>query len=219
MDQKLPPLASKQLEEMLVPIDILKPHPENYKEHPEEQRQVLNASLQAFGWTIPICCNPQNVIVRGHGMYMTALEKGYTHVPVEYVALDDKQSKAYLIADNETNRKAVTNHGKMVDILSDLSEYDDFDMLATGFSPEEVDVFLNTDTDFSFGDFCEEDDEGEPYDIADVEGEATNKAFVIHISFKTPEKAELFLINIGAKQQNFAPGKTSTIVNGEELEF
>lgn len=37
MEKKIPPLASKQLEEMLVPIDSLTPHPENYKEHKEDQ--------------------------------------------------------------------------------------------------------------------------------------------------------------------------------------
>ena len=69
MEKKIPPLASKQLEEMLVPINSLTPHPENYKEHKEDQLAGLKASLKAFGWTKPICANPQGVIVAGHGMY------------------------------------------------------------------------------------------------------------------------------------------------------
>jgi hypothetical protein len=144
MEKRIPPLASKQLEEMLVPIENLKPHPENYKEHPDDQLSMLRASLLAFGWTKPIFANPKNQIVAGHGMYMAALEQGYTHVPVEYLAFDSNQSKAYLVADNELSRKAVTNQDKLDLLLTDISQFDDFDITATGFTPEDVEMLLNS---------------------------------------------------------------------------
>lgn len=143
MEKKIPPLASKQLEEMLVPINSLTPHPENYKEHKEDQLAGLKASLKAFGWTKPICANPQGVIVAGHGMYQTAIENGYTHIPVEYLAFDNNQSKAYLVADNELQRKARTDDNKLNLLLSDISEIPDFDVEALGFDPDEFDSLLN----------------------------------------------------------------------------
>lgn len=218
MEKKIPPLASKWLEDLLVPIDSIKPHPENYKEHPDEQLDSLNASLLAFGWTKPICANPEGFIVAGHGMYLEALRKGYTHVPVEPVAFDKNQSKAYLVADNETARRAHTDQDKLLPLLKDISEIPEFDITATGFSEEEVDLFSNIDTDFSFDTGTDGGDE-DPEDIAEVEGKRCGMSYAIHVSFSEQDRAEAFLNHIGAKTKEFVPGKMSTVVNGDELEF
>lgn len=147
-EKKFPPLASKTLEDRLVPIENIKPHPDNYKEHPEDQIISLRASLDAFGWTKPIVVNTQGIIVAGHGMYLTALENGYTHVPVLYVGLDKNQSKAYLAADNETARKAITDTEKLRAILEDVDKnMPDIDNLALGITIEELDFEIAGITD------------------------------------------------------------------------
>lgn len=142
MDKKLPRLASKQLEPLLTPISEIRPHPLNYKKHPPEQIQVLRASLKAFGWTTPIRANLKGVIVAGHGMYQLSIEDGYTDIPVEKVDLDDELSKAYLIADNETARKAQNDDEQLNELLREISELPDFDIEAVGFSEEEVNSLL-----------------------------------------------------------------------------
>lgn len=218
MERKIPPLASKWLESILVPIDSIRPHPDNYKEHPDNQLDSLNASLLAFGWTKPICANPEGFIVAGHGMYLEALRKGYTHVPVEPVAFDKNQSRAYLVADNETARRANTDQDKLIPLLTDISEIPDFDITATGFSKEEVDLFSNIDTDFSF-DTGPGEGNDDPEDMAEVEGKRCGMSYAIHISFSEQDRAEAFLNRIGAKTKEFVPGKMSTVVNGDELEF
>lgn len=218
MERKIPPLASKWLEDLLVPIDSIRPHPDNYKEHPDDQLDSLNASLLAFGWTKPICANPEGFIVAGHGMYLEALRKGYTHVPVEPVAFDKNQSKAYLVADNETTRRANTDQDKLIPLLKDISEIPDFDITATGFSEEEVDLFSNIDTDFSF-DTGSGEGGNDPEDMAEVEGKRCGMSYAIHVSFSEQDRAEAFLNRIGAKTKEFVPGKMSTVVNGDELEF
>lgn len=226
MERKIPPLASKILEPLLVPIGSIKPHPENYKEHPEDQLDSLNASLLAFGWTKPICANPEGFIVAGHGMYLEALRKGYTHVPVEPVPFDKNQSRAYIVADNETARRAKTNQDKLIPLLANISEIPDFDISATGFSKEEVELFTNIDTNFSFDDDTDinpgnspENTGDDPEDMAEVEGERCGMSYAIHISFSEQERAEAFLNRIGANTKEFVPGKLSTVVNGDELEF
>lgn len=143
MERKLPPLASKWLEDLLVPIDSIKPHPDNYKDHPDDQLDSLNASLLAFGWTKPICANPQGYIVAGHGMYLEALRKGYTHVPVEPLAFDKNQSKAYLVADNELSRKGITDQDKLSGLVADISTFPEFDINAIGISAEDLDLDFN----------------------------------------------------------------------------
>jgi len=143
MTEKIPPLSSKQLEPLLVSIDEIQPHPDNYKIHTPEQIASLRASLKAFGWTTPIKANLKEIIVAGHGMYELAKQDGYTHVPVEYCALDDNLSKAYLVADNETARKAVTDENKLAKILESSIEIPDFDITATGFDFGDLDSVLN----------------------------------------------------------------------------
>lgn len=68
MIEKIPPLASKQLEPFLVPITDIHPHPDNYKSHPEDQLRSLKASLKTFSWTTPIKANLEGTIIAGHGM-------------------------------------------------------------------------------------------------------------------------------------------------------
>lgn len=143
LEKRIPPLASKQLEQLLTPINDIKPHPDNYKTHPPEQITALRASLKAFGCTAPIKANLEGFIVAGHGMYQLYLEDGYTHVPVLYEALDKQLSKAYLVADNETARKAVTDSDALGKLLSDAAEIPDFDIESVGFSIEDVDSLFS----------------------------------------------------------------------------
>ncbi len=143
MTDKIPPLASKQLENLLVPIGDLAPHPDNYKTHPEEQIKQLRASVKAFGWTAPIKANLEGVIVAGHGMFQLAQEDGYTHVPALFEALDKQLSKAYLVADNETQRKGITEQDKLNELLQGINEIPDFDIDAVGFSVEDIDFLLD----------------------------------------------------------------------------
>lgn len=142
MDKKLPPLASKQLEPLLTPLSDIRPHPDNYKVHPSEQIKALRASLKAFGVTSPIKANLEGFIVAGHGMYQLYLEDGYTHAPVLYEALDSNLSKAYLVADNETARKGITEQDKLNELLEGALSIPDFDIEAVGFSNEDIDSLL-----------------------------------------------------------------------------
>lgn len=144
METKIPPLASKQLEAFLTPITDIKPHPDNYKKHPADQIKTLRASLKAFGCTAPIKANLDGFIIAGHGMYELYLEDGYTHIPVVFEALDNKLSKAYLIADNETARKAETDQDQLNELLKSAYDIPNFDIDALGISLEELDNVLDS---------------------------------------------------------------------------
>lgn len=145
MEPKIPPLASKQLEPLLISIGDIRPHPENYKIHPPEQIRKLRASLKAFGCTSPLKANLEGTLVAGHGMYQLYLEDGYTHVPVIYEALDKNLSKACMVADNETARGGITEQDKLAELLQGVSEIPDFDIEAVGFSVDDLDSLLGTE--------------------------------------------------------------------------
>lgn len=145
MTKKIPPLASKQLEPLLTPIGDITPHPDNYKIHPPEQIKKLRASVKAFGVTSPLKANLEGVIVAGHGMYQLYLEDGYTDVPVIFEALDERMSKAYLVADNETARGGITEPDKLSELLHGVNDIPDFDIESVGFSSDDINSLLNTE--------------------------------------------------------------------------
>jgi len=159
--KKIPPLASKQLEPLLIPIEDIRPHPDNYKVHPPEQLRSLKASLKTFSWTTPIKANLEGFIIAGHGMYKAAIEEGYTHVPVEFCALDKQLSKAYLVADNETARRGISEQDKLNELLQGINDIPDFDIEAVGFSSEDLDSILGVEPGEVVEDEFNSDDMGE----------------------------------------------------------
>lgn len=162
-EEKLPPLSTKQLETFLVPIEAIRQHPKNYRVHPPNQLASLKASLRSFGWTKPICANLQGEIVSGHGMYLTALEEGYTKIPVMYVTFDEQLSKAYIVADNETARRAITDNDLLKDLFLDINEIEGFDIEATGFNQNDIDILLGaSEEEITFGDISDEEGENIP---------------------------------------------------------
>lgn len=174
MEPKIPPLASKQLEPLLTPLSDIKPHPDNYKIHTPEQLASLRASLNAFGCTQPIKVNLEGYIVAGHGMYQLYQEEGFTHAPVIYEALDKRLSKAYLVADNETARRAETDSDKLALLLQDAAEIPDFDIEAVGFSDDEIDSLLESNQFQNFGSYSEDDGEQYPQENTECNHEYNN---------------------------------------------
>jgi hypothetical protein len=47
----------------------LKPNPRNARKHPAKQIKQLQASINAFGFTVPILTDEQGMILAGHGRW------------------------------------------------------------------------------------------------------------------------------------------------------
>ena len=52
-----------------VAIDSLRPHPHNYRRHPEEQVEAIAASLKQFGQYRPIVVSSDGYILAGEGVW------------------------------------------------------------------------------------------------------------------------------------------------------
>ena len=107
-----------------IPINDLKPYPQNAKKHPSEQVEHIANSIREFGFQQPIVVDKDNVVVIGHGRLLAAKKLNMDSVPcVRADDLTDEQIKALRLADNKTNE----------------SEWD-FDLLDTELSDIEIDM-------------------------------------------------------------------------------
>ncbi len=60
------------------PLDLLRPHPRNYRRHPERQLAVLRDSLRIHGQQKPVVITPDGTILAGHGLVEAASAEGWT---------------------------------------------------------------------------------------------------------------------------------------------
>jgi DNA modification methylase len=120
------------------PTGSLVPYARNARTHTNEQVAEIAASIQEFGWTIPILVDGENGIIAGHGRLMAARKLNLTSVPViELAGLSEAQKRAYVIADNQL----AMNAGWDAELLSlEVGELDTlgFDLSLTGFCDEEL---------------------------------------------------------------------------------
>ena len=68
------------------PIDRLKPHPQNARQHSEDQVMQLAKSMEEFGFTQPILVDENDTLLAGHGKLLAARRLGLTEVPVSGTA-------------------------------------------------------------------------------------------------------------------------------------
>ena len=95
-----PPWPADQVERR--PLAQLIPYAGNPRQHSPTQVEQLKASMQQFGWTIPILVDERGEVIAGHGRIMAASELGYKTAPVMVARGWTKaQIKAYRSADNQ----------------------------------------------------------------------------------------------------------------------
>jgi site-specific DNA-methyltransferase (adenine-specific) len=78
----------------MVEVDprILIPNTLNFKEHPEFQKRVMDATLGEIGWVETVVVNKNTGhIIDGHMRVLLSVEKGEATVPVTYVDLTEEE--------------------------------------------------------------------------------------------------------------------------------
>lgn len=120
-DYKGPPIFCSYT--TLVPVDTLKPNPKNPNKHPRKQISLLQKVLSMNGWRAPIVVsNLSGLIVKGEGRWTTAIQAGWSHVPVDFQDyLSPELEEADLIADNELALLAEMDKKKRLSMLEDLN--------------------------------------------------------------------------------------------------
>jgi DNA modification methylase len=123
-------------------VSALVPYARNARTHSDAQVAQIAASINEWGWTVPILVDEFGGIIAGHGRVLAARKLGIADVPVMVAAgWTEAQKRAYVIADN----KLALNAGWDDDLLrveADELRGLDFDLELTGFSLDEIDALL-----------------------------------------------------------------------------
>lgn len=115
-------------------LEEIKPYEKNPRKN-EDAVQYVAASIQEFGFKVPIVIDKNGVIVAGHTRYKAAQQLGMESVPcVVADDLSDEQIKAFRLADNKTAEMAGWDF-EMLDI--ELADILDISMGEFGFDGAE----------------------------------------------------------------------------------
>lgn len=128
--------ASTEIE-VISTADLI-PYANNTRTHSEEQVAQIAASIREFGFTNPVLVDADNGIIAGHGRVLAARKLGLAEVPcIRLAHLDERQKRAYVIADNKLALNAGWDDELLTLELGALKD-DGFDIGLTGFSEEEL---------------------------------------------------------------------------------
>lgn len=113
-------------------VDELIPY-ENNPRHNEDAVKFVKASIQQFGFKVPIVIDPDNTIIAGHTRVLAVKELGMATVPcVVADDLTEEQIKAFRLADNKVSEASGWDWDKLDQELMALSGLD-IDMSSFGF--------------------------------------------------------------------------------------
>jgi len=110
----------------LIPIEDLKPNPNNNNMHSNDQIKRLVKIIKYNGWRSPIIVsNRSGYIVKGHARYEAAKKLKLKEVPVIYHDYDsDEKEYADMTADNEIARWSDLDMDAVINKLGDMPDFD-----------------------------------------------------------------------------------------------
>lgn len=110
----------------MVDINELTPYKRNAKLHPKEQIEQIKESITQFGMIDPIgIYGKNNVIVEGHGRWISCKELGLNEVPcIRLDHLSDEERKAYTLAHNKLTMNSDFDYELLNEELNDIFDID-----------------------------------------------------------------------------------------------
>lgn len=109
-----------------LPITALKPHPRNYRAHPDDQLAHIAASLKEHGVYRNVVIARDNTILAGHGVVKAAQRICMTELRCVRLDIDPESPAALrvLTGDNGIGRLAEQDDRMLTDLLRTLKEQD-----------------------------------------------------------------------------------------------
>ncbi|MDF1854223.1 site-specific DNA-methyltransferase [Pseudooceanicola sp.] len=137
---KITPQAWPAAQVAMWQVADLVPYAKNARQHPPEQIDQIAASMERFGFTIPMLVAEDGTIIAGHGRLMAAAQLGLAEVPVMVArGWSEEDRRLYTLADNRLAEIAEWDPEMLRIEIGELRE--DFgieDMSLIGFSAEDL---------------------------------------------------------------------------------
>ena len=125
-----------------IAVGKLKAYRLNARRHSKKQLRKIAASIQAFGFVVPVLVDANETLIAGHGRVQAAELLGLSEVPVIRLShLNEAQVRALRIADNRLTELGEWDETKLAIELQFLVEID-FDVELTGFDAPEIDMTI-----------------------------------------------------------------------------
>jgi len=118
----------------------LAPYAKNARQHPPEQIDQIAASMERFGFTIPMLVAEDGTIIAGHGRLMAAALLGLAEVPVMVArGWSEEDRRLYTLADNRLAEIAEWDPEMLRIEIGELrADFGIEDMSLIGFSAEDL---------------------------------------------------------------------------------
>ena len=132
-----------------VNVDTLKPHPQNYQEHPADQIDHIVQSIKLHGFYRNVVIANDNTILAGHGVVKAAKTMGKKRIPVIQldIAPDDDRALKVLTSDNEIGNLAEVDDRALTELLKTIMHYGTNGLQGTGFNEQQLSALaFNTRT-------------------------------------------------------------------------
>src|SRR5688572_11727048 len=108
-----------------LPLDALHPDPKNPRKHTTRQIRQIAASVDEFGFLVPILIDQESGIIAGHGRFEAARLCGMAEVPTVRVEhLTSAQIRAFMIADNRLTENGEWDDQLLALTFKELSKLD-----------------------------------------------------------------------------------------------
>jgi ParB-like chromosome segregation protein Spo0J len=122
----------------LIPLDHLRPHPENPR---RGDTSAIRASIEALGfYGVLIAQRSTGFVIVGNHRLRAAQELELDAVPVTYLDVDDETALRILLADNRTSDLGTYDDRLLADVLSSLAAAGA--LAGTGYDPDHLERLL-----------------------------------------------------------------------------
>ena len=120
---------------VLTAVKDLKPHPRNYRQHPDDQRAHIGQSISEHGVYRNVVVAKDNTILAGHGVVQTAVEMGVERIPVVRlpIAPDSPGALKIVAGDNEIGKLSVVDDRALTELLKSIKDSAPKGLLGSGF--------------------------------------------------------------------------------------
>jgi len=134
--------VSRDLNPNLVRVESLKPLGRETRKHPPSQIRKLQASIEQFGFVLPVVIDVDRRVIAGWGLAVAAKRLGLTEVPAVTIAdLDEAKLRMLRLALNRLGEDSGWDLDALKLEFSDILEISsEIDLRISGFEMGEIDI-------------------------------------------------------------------------------